>query len=648
MKQHQMKRIQEQQQQQDATKQQQDEDDDEEDEQQQQQQLQRHPLSPDNVLILPLYGALSLEQQQLIFEPTPLNTRKIIVSSPIAETSLTIDGIVFVIDSCLCKESIYDPESNTDCLLPILISKASAEQRAGRSGRTMPGKCFRMLTRDQYQNLLPPQSYPEIQRCDITDTVLTLLRIGVKNIVKFPFIDAPAPQSLANALQKLMYLGAITENGDLTVDGYKMSELPVDVCSSKMILESAKFRCTVEACAIAALLQTSSTFGPSQIWTVPFQKRELARSAIRSEFYRVKVGSSADSRTFAFHESDHFAMLQAFRPVLNQHTTFEERHRYCFDKFISFSAMLNALKAFEQLCKIVEGRVIRMELTSNYLRVENAFGNNTNLDSMSNLKSNNNNNNIMTVVEKIKKCVFGGFFVNTAWRNNSKLMTAKATKNLAIQQQHHHHHHRSQRIQNQNSQTELPELFLQVRTQHIGGITSTSSSSFLMMNNGENNDENGDFIETNNTIGRDDSCFAEISNMSAAHKTIKSFLVFHQLEKSTAAAMNEQQQQQQQNQDSASNNNTITNNNTSASTSMTTTTTALANYRTVTTIDDPSWISEVLSESSQSFFFPDEILDADLARELHRVLRNSSSASSTLLRTSGISGGSGTKTFVTF
>ena len=184
---------------------------------------------------IPLYSSLPPRQQQRIFDPAPAPRtpdgppgRKVIVSTNIAETSLTIDGIVYVIDPGFSKQRLYNPLIRVDSLLVSPISKASAQQRAGRAGRTRPGKCFRLYTEKDFVKELEDQSHPEILKSNLSSTVLTLVKAGVKDLIRFDYVDAPAPETLLRALELLNYVGALDDNGNLTAMGSMMSEFPLD------------------------------------------------------------------------------------------------------------------------------------------------------------------------------------------------------------------------------------------------------------------------------------------------------------------------------------------------------------------------------------------------------------------------------------
>ncbi|PIA28042.1 hypothetical protein AQUCO_07300016v1 [Aquilegia coerulea] len=219
------------------------------------------------VKVVPLYSTLPPAMQQKIFEPAPppVNEggppgRKIVVSTNIAETSLTIDGIVYVIDPGFAKQKVYNPRVRVESLLVSPISRASAHQRSGRAGRTQPGKCFRLYTERSFKNDLQPQTYPEILRSNLANTVLTLKKLGIDDLVHFDFMDPPAPETLMRALEVLNYLGALDDEGNLTKLGEIMSEFPLDPQMSKMLVVSPGFNCSNEILSISAMLSVPNCF----------------------------------------------------------------------------------------------------------------------------------------------------------------------------------------------------------------------------------------------------------------------------------------------------------------------------------------------------------------------------------------------------
>jgi pre-mRNA-splicing factor ATP-dependent RNA helicase DHX15/PRP43 len=218
------------------------------------------------MLVVPLYSTLPPAMQQRIFDPAPpknrlgIPGRKCVVATNIAETSLTIDGIVYVIDPGFAKQKMYNPRLRVESLLVSPISKASSKQRAGRAGRTRPGKCFRLYTEAAYAKELKESTYPEILRSNLSSVVLTLKKLKIDDIVHFDYMDPPAPETLMRALEELNYLGALSDNGDLTKIGAMMSEFPLDPTLAKVIISAEKFKCVNEAATIIAMLNVPNAF----------------------------------------------------------------------------------------------------------------------------------------------------------------------------------------------------------------------------------------------------------------------------------------------------------------------------------------------------------------------------------------------------
>uniref|UniRef100_A0A8D9B4M7 RNA helicase n=1 Tax=Cacopsylla melanoneura TaxID=428564 RepID=A0A8D9B4M7_9HEMI len=215
---------------------------------------------------IPLYSTLPPNLQQRIFEVAPPNKsngaigRKVVVSTNIAETSLTIDGVVFVIDPGFAKQKVYNPRIRVESLLVSPISKASAQQRAGRAGRTRPGKCFRLYTEKAYKNEMQDNTYPEILRSNLGSVVLQLKKLGIDDLVHFDFMDPPAPETLMRALELLNYLAALDDDGNLTDLGAVMAEFPLDPQLAKLLIASCPHNCSNEILSITAMLSVPQCF----------------------------------------------------------------------------------------------------------------------------------------------------------------------------------------------------------------------------------------------------------------------------------------------------------------------------------------------------------------------------------------------------
>lgn len=189
--------------------------------------------------ILPLYGRLSKEEQEYVFIPTPSNKIKVVISTNIAETSVTIDGVTSVIDSGLAKINYYNPRTYTSSLIETAISKASCNQRKGRAGRTRPGTCYRLYTKNDYDNR-PLFTTEEIYRTDLSEVVLRMAEIGIHDFESFDFISSPGKAGIHSAVETLLMLKAITRENTLSDIGKMMVEFPLLPRLSRIIIEAIK------------------------------------------------------------------------------------------------------------------------------------------------------------------------------------------------------------------------------------------------------------------------------------------------------------------------------------------------------------------------------------------------------------------------
>lgn len=194
------------------------------------------------------------DEQSLVFDKTPEGMRKCVVCTNIAETSLTVDGIRYVIDSGYCKLKVFNPAIGMDALQVTPVSKANADQRKGRAGRTGPGMCFRMYTEHMYENETLQNQVPEIQRTNISNIVLLLKKLGVENLYDFDFMDPPPQEIITNSMYQLWVLGALTNTGGLSELGERMVEYPLDSYLQKMMVMGEKYGCTAEIAVIVAML----------------------------------------------------------------------------------------------------------------------------------------------------------------------------------------------------------------------------------------------------------------------------------------------------------------------------------------------------------------------------------------------------------
>ncbi|KAG4305213.1 hypothetical protein PORY_001383 [Pneumocystis oryctolagi] len=284
--------------------------------------------------VYPLYGTLPPQQQQKVFEPAPSPKggkpgRKVIISTNIAETSLTIDGIVYVVDPGFSKQKVYNPRIRVESLLVSPISKASADQRAGRAGRTRPGKCFRLYTEQAYKKELQEQTYPEILRSNLGNTVLELKKLGIDDLVHFDFMDPPAPETMMRALEELNYLACLNDNGDLTALGRMASEFPLDPSLAVMLIGSPEFYCSNEILSLTALLSVPNVF-------------------IRPS--NAKKRADEMRQVFAHPDGDHLTLLN----VYHAYKGVNGDANWCYEHFLSHRSLQSADNIRAQLKRTME------------------------------------------------------------------------------------------------------------------------------------------------------------------------------------------------------------------------------------------------------------------------------------------------------
>ncbi|KAL6939250.1 hypothetical protein ACO0RG_003083 [Hanseniaspora osmophila] len=213
-------------------------------------------LNVSNMIVAPIFASLSNDQQLKIFRETPVNCRKVVLATNIAETSLTIDGIKYVIDPGYVKVKNYNPLTGMSELVVEQCSKASVNQRAGRAGRTSSGDCFRIFPKNTYENEMAELPEPEIKRSNLSSVVLLLISLGVKNLLKFELLDKPSVPALGAALDNLYMLGALNSKGQITNLGTIMNIMPCEPNFVKvMMVASQKFHCLNEILKVIAMLQ---------------------------------------------------------------------------------------------------------------------------------------------------------------------------------------------------------------------------------------------------------------------------------------------------------------------------------------------------------------------------------------------------------
>jgi ATP-dependent helicase HrpB len=246
--------------------------------------------------VLPLHGELSPRDQDAAVEPG--NGRKVVVATNVAETSITIDGIRVVIDSGLARIARYDPNRGIDTLMVERISRASADQRTGRAGRTAPGVCQRLWTLQEHTTR-KAQELPEILRHDLAEVVLTLKAGGIDDVEGFRWLEKPDPVSLARTLTLLTDLGALDHNGKLTKTGERMVQFPMHPRYARMLLAADQYHCVRQACLIAALTQGKGILERNKGKAVRNERDDLLGDDDCSDFKRLmRAWSFADKNNY--------------------------------------------------------------------------------------------------------------------------------------------------------------------------------------------------------------------------------------------------------------------------------------------------------------------------------------------------------------
>lgn len=293
---------------------------------------------PPKLSILPIYSQMPADLQAKIFDRAPPGVRKCIVATNIAETSLTVDGIMYVVDCGFSKLKVYNPKMGMDTLQITPISQANASQRAGRAGRTGPGKAFHLYTERAFRDEFYIATIPEIQRTNLANTVLLLKSLGVKDLLDFDFMDPPPQDTITTSLFDLWALGALTNLGELTELGRLMTSFPMDPSLAKLVIGSCgTYKCSEEIVTIVSML------------------------SVPSVFYRPKERldeSDAAREKFFVHDSDHLTILTVYQQWVANGC----RDGWCVKHFLHPKALRRAQEIRNQITDIMKSN--EMDLVS--------------------------------------------------------------------------------------------------------------------------------------------------------------------------------------------------------------------------------------------------------------------------------------------
>lgn len=281
--------------------------------------------------VMPLFGRLQANDQRRIFQPCAKT--KIVVATNVAETSITVPGIRYVIDSGLARMTYYNVRSKTTSLPIQKISKASCDQRKGRCGRIGPGICIRLFAKEDYENR-DQFTLPEIKRSNLAEVLLQMSRLRLGDPDKFPFIDPPASNVIRDGYSLLKELGAIGPAYQLTRRGKIMADLPIDPCISRVLLEANDNNCLREIKIIASALAIQDP-------RIRPAEKEKEADAIHKDF--------------AHKHSDFLGLINIWNSfhTLPGEFSWSKLKRFCKINFLSFQRMREWIDLHEQLCRIL-------------------------------------------------------------------------------------------------------------------------------------------------------------------------------------------------------------------------------------------------------------------------------------------------------
>lgn len=308
--------------------------------------------------VLPMHGSLPASEQMKIFERVSHHTRKIVVATNIAEASITVPGVCYIVDAGFVKLKAYNSKSGIESLVVVPISQASANQRAGRAGRVRAGKAFRLYTEEEFEKL-PAATVPEMQRSELAPVILQLKALGVANVLRFHFMSPPPAQNMVRGLELLYALGALDEAGNLTSPlGLQMAECPLSPSFAKMLLSSGQFGCSEEAITVCAMTQIQNVFV-----TPSGRKREMAK----------------EMNKFSVLEGDHLTLVNVFKAYLKN----GQNPKWCHQHLLNYKGLNRAVEISNQLGRLLEKFKVKIVSCGDK-------------------------------AETLQKCILSGFFCNVA------------------------------------------------------------------------------------------------------------------------------------------------------------------------------------------------------------------------------------------
>ncbi|TKR77725.1 hypothetical protein L596_018643 [Steinernema carpocapsae] len=317
--------------------------------------------------IVPMYGALPAKEQLKAFDSAIHDTRKVVVATNIAEASVTIPGIAYVIDCGFVKMRALNRENRIECLMTVPISQASAEQRAGRAGRIRPGKCYRLYPQSEFEKMIFG-TVPEIQRTALAPMILQLKALGIQNVLRFHYLSRPSVEAMIQGLELLIALDGVSEEtGFLTNPlGTAMVDLPLSPMHAKTLVTSGEFGCSHEIATIIAMMQIQDVF------QMPARNRHQAELV---------------KRKFAVEEGDHLTLLNVYSNFAKNNYS----QKWCSRNFLNYRGLNRAKNVREQLIRHMKR--LKVQLSS----CQGLIGESA----------------------KIRRCIVNGFFSQAAYYDHT-------------------------------------------------------------------------------------------------------------------------------------------------------------------------------------------------------------------------------------
>ncbi|KAK0416900.1 hypothetical protein QR680_012742 [Steinernema hermaphroditum] len=277
--------------------------------------------------IVPMYGALPAKEQLKAFDSSVHDTRKAIIATNIAEASVTIPGIAYVIDCGFVKMRALNRENKIECLMTVPISQASAEQRAGRAGRIRPGKCYRLYPQSEFEKMIFG-TVPEMQRTMLAPMIIQLKALGIQNVLRFHYLARPSVAAMIQGLELLIALRAVDEDTGLLTNplGTSMVDLPLPPMHAKTLISSGEFGCSVEIATIIAMMQIQDVF------------QMVGRNRHQAEVIK---------RKFAVEEGDHLTLLNVYANFVKNNCS----QKWCSRHFLNYRGLNRAKNIREQLIR---------------------------------------------------------------------------------------------------------------------------------------------------------------------------------------------------------------------------------------------------------------------------------------------------------